>query len=84
MLERVVSSFPEDLLNLRTETASPALQADSLPLSREGGPCHKRGKEVASLLKGRPAVKNLPANAGDTGSIPGWRRSPGGGKDNPL
>ena len=32
-------------------------------------------------------VKNLPANAGDTrdvGSIPGWRRSPGGGHGNPL
>ena len=28
-------------------------------------------------------VKNLPANAGDTGSIPG-SRSPGGGDDNPL
>ena len=32
-------------------------------------------------------VKNLPANAGDTGnvgSIPGSRRSPGGGNGNPL
>ena len=32
-------------------------------------------------------VKNLPANAGDirdVGSIPGWRRSPGGGHGNPL
>ena len=32
-------------------------------------------------------VKNLPANAGDardTGSIPGLRRSPGGGNGNPL
>ena len=29
-------------------------------------------------------VKNLPANAGDMGSIPGLRRSPGGGHDNPL
>ena len=32
-------------------------------------------------------VKNLPANAGDVsdmGSIPGSRRSPGGGNDNPL
>ena len=32
-------------------------------------------------------VKNLPVNAGDTrdvGSIPGWRRSPGGGHGNPL
>ena len=32
-------------------------------------------------------VKNLPANAGDTGdlgSIPGWGRFPGGGHGNPL
>ena len=29
-------------------------------------------------------VKNPPANAGDTGSIPGSGRSPGGGSDNPL
>ena len=32
-------------------------------------------------------VKNLPANAGDirdVGLIPGWGRSPGGGRDNPL
>ena len=29
-------------------------------------------------------VKNLPANAGDLGSIPGLRRSPGEGKGYPL
>ena len=29
-------------------------------------------------------VKNLPADAGDTGSIPGWERFPGGGNGNPL
>ena len=29
-------------------------------------------------------VKNLPANAGDEGSIPGSRRSPGEGNGNPL
>ena len=29
-------------------------------------------------------VKNLPANAGDMGFIPGSRRSPGGGHGNPL
>ena len=29
-------------------------------------------------------VKNLPANAGDKGSIPGSGRSPGGGNGNPL
>ena len=29
-------------------------------------------------------VKNLPANAGDSGSIPGLGRSPGEGNGNPL
>ena len=29
-------------------------------------------------------VKNLPANAGDTGSIPGLGRPPGVGNGNPL
>ena len=29
-------------------------------------------------------VKNLPANAGDTGSIPGSGRSPGDGNGNSL
>ena len=29
-------------------------------------------------------VKNLPANAGDAGSIAGSRRSPGEGNGNPL
>ena len=28
--------------------------------------------------------KNIPANAGDTGSVPGWGRSPEEGNDNPL
>ena len=30
------------------------------------------------------SVKNLPANAGDKGSIPGSGRSPGEGNGNPL
>ena len=29
-------------------------------------------------------VKNLLANAGDTGSIPGWGRLPGGGNGKPT
>ena len=33
---------------------------------------------------GRSVVNNPPANAGDTGSIPGSGRYPGGGNDNPL
>ena len=33
---------------------------------------------------GGAVVKNPPANAGDTGSIPGSGRSPGVGNSNPL
>ena len=33
---------------------------------------------------GGSVVKNLPANAGDTGSIPGFRRCPREGNGNPL
>ena len=33
---------------------------------------------------GGSVVKNPPANAGDTGSIPGSERSPGEGNGNPL
>ena len=33
---------------------------------------------------GGSAVKNLPANAGDPGLVPGLRRSPGEGNGNPL
>ena len=33
---------------------------------------------------GDSMVKNLPATAGDAGSIPGWGRSPGEGNGNPL
>ena len=29
-------------------------------------------------------MKNLPANAGDVGLIPGWERFPAGGNGNPL
>ena len=33
---------------------------------------------------GGSGVKNPPANAGDSGLIPGWGRSPGGGNGDPL
>ena len=35
-------------------------------------------------MKGGSVVKNLTANVGDMGSIPGLGRSPGEGNDNPL
>ena len=37
-----------------------------------------------SALPGGSVVKNPPANAGDSGSISGSRRSPGEGNSNPL
>ena len=33
---------------------------------------------------GAQMIENLPASAGDAGSIPGWGRSPGEGNGNPL
>ena len=33
---------------------------------------------------GGSVLKHLPANAGDTGSLPGSGRSPGGGTGNPV
>ena len=35
-------------------------------------------------LPGGSVVKNLTANPGDVGSVPGLERSPGGGHGNPL
>ena len=42
---------------------------------------------LASAAASDLVVKNMPSNAGDTGdsgSIPGLGRTPGGGTDNPL
>ena len=39
---------------------------------------------TSSGFPGSSVVKNPPANAGDTGSIFGSRRCPGGGNGNPL
>ena len=54
-------------------------------LSTSSSWCHYY--TIVKLLLGFPGVsvvKNLPANAGDVGSISGWRRSSGEGKGNPL
>ena len=51
------------------------------------GESHQLLFEIKVINKGflsGSVVKNLPANAGDTGSIPGLRRSPGEGNGNPL
>ena len=45
------------------------------------------GKPPNPISAGLPsgsAVRNLPANVGDVGSISGLERSPGGGNGNPL
>ena len=39
---------------------------------------------VMVCFPGGSVVKNLPANAGDAGLIPGSRRSPGEGNGDPL
>ena len=39
---------------------------------------------VEEGFPGGSVVKNLPTNAGGTGSIPGWGRCPGEGNGNPL
>ena len=39
---------------------------------------------LVSVFLGGSMVKNLPANAGDAGSIPGLGRSPGEGNGNSL
>ena len=44
-------------------------------------------RQYYSKLKGflgGSGIKNLPANAGDVGLIPGLGRSPGEGNDNPF
>ena len=43
--------------------------------------CYWLGSKASSVAQ---TVKNLPANAGDLGSNPEFRRSPGGGNSNPL
>ena len=57
-------------------------------LSFPGGKTEvKKIKHLVSVTRGFAGgsmVKNLPANAGDEGSIPGSGRSPGEGNGNPL
>ena len=39
---------------------------------------------IINSFPGGSVVKNLPANAGDAGSLPGLGRYPGEGKSNPF
>ena len=44
-------------------------------------------RRVATMCQGVPGgsvAKNLPANVGEAGLVPGLGRSPGGGNGNPL
>ena len=42
------------------------------------------GFPSGAVVKNLPAMQETVCNAGDTGSIPGLERSPGGGNCNPL
>ena len=63
-----------------------------VPFSKERrtdtrGPCEIKSRGLLDRKKGFPGgsmVKNLPADAGDSGSIPGSGRSSGKGNGNPL
>ena len=69
---------PGDLPNPGIKPMSPALQVRSL-LSEP--PVRPSSRQLHLPTSGE---KNLCASAGDTGSMPGLGRSPGGGHRNPL
>ena len=71
---------PGDLFDPGIKPLSPALAGGSLPLSHMGSPptIYDRRFPAGSV------VKNLPANAGNAGLIPGSKRSPGEGNSKPL
>ena len=60
------------------------------PKSEKGNCILERNQKLETSMLytlhflGVSVVKNLPANAGDMGSIPGSGRSPGEGNGNPL
>ena len=81
ILEWVAISSPGNLPNPGIEFRSPTMQADSLLSEPQGN------YFIYILSRGFPdgsVVKNLPANAGDTSSIPGSGNSSGGGSGNPI
>ena len=58
-----------------------------IPWTEEPGGLQSTGPQKVGhnkQLSTHSVVENLPASAGDTGSIPGSGRSPGGGNGNPL
>ena len=84
---------PGDLPDPWIKPASPvvlALQADSLPLNHRGSVYGFRQMyiywHVSTIMgfTGESAVKNLPANAGNMGSVHGSGRSPAEGNGKPV
>ena len=76
ILEWVAISFSSESSQPRDQTQVPHIVCGFFTAELPGKP------NLVMLV-----VKNLPINAGDsrdTGSVPGWERSPGGGHDNPL
>ena len=78
-MEWVAYPFSRDLPDPGIEPGSPALQADFLPTELSGNPGEKffcvcvLKRHLWIKERGFPGgsvVKNLPANAGDKGSIP--------------
>ena len=78
---------PGDLPDPGIKPGSPALQADSLPTELSGKPL----QFIESALKygfphwlsGKESARDA-GDTGDTGSNPGWGRSPGEGHGNLL
>ena len=75
---------PEDLPNPGIQPRSLSLQVDSLLSEPQGSLVYVESVHKLLGLSKSSVVKNLPANTGDAGSIPGSRRSPGEGSGHPL
>ena len=88
ILEWLGIPFSGDLPNPAVEPRYPTLQVDSSPAEPPGKP--NSGLQLIVVHRnnrgfpGGSVVKNLPANVGDIGSIPGSGRSSGEGNSNPL
>ena len=88
---RVQSLGWEDPLEKEMATPSTIL-AWEIPQTEEPGRLQSMGSakswtrlsDFTFTFPGGSVVKNPPANAGDSRSIPGSGRSPGGGNDNSL
>ena len=77
-------SLPKGSCCLKPSTSASCTLALSMGPGVGGGPSDICGCFCRHCFPSGSVVKNLPANAGDVSSIPGWGRSPGEGNDNPL